>query len=401
MKHYAFLLLLGIGISNIGEWIYFLALNLIVLDMTSSPLAVTGLYLMKTIATLLTNLWAGSLIDRLNKRHLMICLDLFRALVIFLLLFTKDLTTIYSAVLIVNMSNAIFEPVSITYMTKLIPDTSRQQFNSILSLVTSGAFFIGPAISGLLFLISDPAMAILINAVALLFSGMITWMLPNVDMDQRKDSMNKTFSSKLLREDWHTVFTFSQKHKHIMGIYLLSSCVMVILPSGIDSLEVSFTKVVLSLSNSEYSILVSIAGMGIVVGAIINTLIGRKVAIYILIGAGTILVSIGYIIYAYSSSFVSASVGFFSLAFFISFANTGILTYFQYNIPVYMMGRIASMFQFLEAVLIMMVTTLIGVAAEKVSIQISVQLGGWMMTLLAIILVWSMYKGFSYAKWQE
>ncbi|UOQ47671.1 MFS transporter [Gracilibacillus caseinilyticus] len=401
MKYYAFLLLLGIGISNIGEWIYFLALNLIVLDKTSSPLAVTGLYLIKPIATLLTNLWAGSLIDRLNKRHLMIFLDLFRVLVIFSLLFTEDLITIYAAVLIVNMSSAIFEPVSITYMTKLIPETSRQQFNSILSLVTSGAFFIGPAISGLLFLISDPEMAILINAVALLFSGMITWLLPNVDMDQRKDSMNKKFSSKLLREDWHMVFTFSQKHKHIMGIYLLSSCVMVILPSGIDSLEVSFTKVVLSLSNSEYSILVSIAGMGIVVGALINTLIGSKVAIYILIGAGTIFVSIGYIIYAYSSSFLSASVGFFSLAFFISFANTGILTYFQYNIPVYMMGRIASMFQFFEAVLIMLVTTLIGVAAEKISIQISVQIGGWVMTLLAIALVWSIYKGFSYAKWQE
>lgn len=73
------LLLLGIGISNIGDWIYLIALNLIVLDMTHSPLAVTVLYILKPAATLLTNFWAGSYIDRLNKRHLMIIFDFLRA----------------------------------------------------------------------------------------------------------------------------------------------------------------------------------------------------------------------------------------------------------------------------------------------------------------------------------
>ena len=34
------LLLLGIGNSNLGAWVYLIALNLILLDITGSPLAV-------------------------------------------------------------------------------------------------------------------------------------------------------------------------------------------------------------------------------------------------------------------------------------------------------------------------------------------------------------------------
>ena len=85
------LLLLGIGVSNLGAWIYLIALNLIVLDMTGSPLAVSILYILIPIATLCTNFWSGSFIDRLNKKNLMISLDVVRALFIFLLPFMDSL----------------------------------------------------------------------------------------------------------------------------------------------------------------------------------------------------------------------------------------------------------------------------------------------------------------------
>lgn len=82
---YPAILLCGIGISNFGAWVYFIALNLIVLDLTKSPLAVAGLYIVKPLATLFTNVWAGSVIDRMNKRTVMITLDLIRAALIALL----------------------------------------------------------------------------------------------------------------------------------------------------------------------------------------------------------------------------------------------------------------------------------------------------------------------------
>ncbi len=43
---YPMILLFGIGISNVGAWIYFIALNLIVLDITQSALAISALYIL-------------------------------------------------------------------------------------------------------------------------------------------------------------------------------------------------------------------------------------------------------------------------------------------------------------------------------------------------------------------
>lgn len=64
---YPIILLSSIGISSIGDWIYFIALNLIVLNLTESALAVSGLYIVRALSTLFTNFWSGSLIDRFNK----------------------------------------------------------------------------------------------------------------------------------------------------------------------------------------------------------------------------------------------------------------------------------------------------------------------------------------------
>jgi MFS family permease len=383
---YPSILLLGIGVSNVGEWIYFISLNLIVLDMTGSPLAVSGLYIIKPLATLSTNFWAGSIIDRLNKRKLMVFLDIFRAVFIALLPFMSSIALIYLVVFIINMASSMFGPTSMTYITKLIPQEQRKQFNSLHSLVTSGAFLIGPAVAGLLFFIGTPIFAIYTNAIALFISGMITLLMPDIEKQTVVSLTNNKLSMEIIKMDWYAVVEFSRGSSYIMMIYFLFSCVMVIMASAVDSLEAAFAKEVLFLSDSEYGFLVAIAGAGIVVGALINSLIVKKLETSLLIGLGSVLVSTGYIIYAFSSSFIPAAVGFFILAFFIAYANTGFLTFFQNNIPVDVMGRIGSAYSLIQAILVITATSIMGVAAQITSIQTVVVIGVLVMMILSITL---------------
>ena len=102
------LLLGGVGLSNIGDWIYLIALNLIVLDKTGSALAVAVLYMLKPAAALVTNSWSGSLIDRWNQRNLLIGMDILRGLLLVTLPWMDSMAAIYIIVFIVNMSSAIF-----------------------------------------------------------------------------------------------------------------------------------------------------------------------------------------------------------------------------------------------------------------------------------------------------
>lgn len=55
---YPLLLLSGVGIANLGAWIYLIALNVLVYNMGGSALAVATLYVIKPLATLFTNAWS-------------------------------------------------------------------------------------------------------------------------------------------------------------------------------------------------------------------------------------------------------------------------------------------------------------------------------------------------------
>jgi predicted MFS family arabinose efflux permease len=383
---YPSILLFGIGFSNFGAWVYLIALNLIVLDMTNSPLAVAGLYIVKPLATLFTNTWTGSVIDRINKRNLMVGLDLFRAAFIAVLPFVSSIWIIYAIVFIINMARSMFEPASIVYITKLIPIQQRKRFNSLRSLIDSGAFLIGPAIAGILFLLGTPILAIYINAIALLLSGIITLFMPNLEKGNILESSFTYISWNVVKNDWRVVLNFSSQHVYIMVIYVLFSCTMV-MATAIDSQEAAFAKAVLFLSDGEYGFLVSIAGAGIIVGALVNAMIVNKLATSLLIGGGSLFVSIGYIIYAYSTTFSIAAIGFFILAFSLAFANTGFHTFYQNNFPVELMGRIGSIYGLFEAFLIISITILFGVTSQLISIQLVVIIGSFLMLLITILLL--------------
>ncbi|MGA5660508.1 MFS transporter [Bacillus bombysepticus] len=382
---YPLLLLSGVGIANLGAWIYLIALNVLVYHMGGSALAVATLYVIKPLATLFTNAWSGSMIDRLNKRKLMIHLDIYRALSIAILPLLPSLWIVYVFVFFISMASAIYEPTAMTYMTKLIPVEQRQRFNSLRSLIGSGAFLIGPAIAGVLLIASTPEIAIYINAIAFLLSGFITLLLPNLDKKEASDTTSNTLSLTVLKKDWNTVINFSRKHVYVVCVYFLFQS-MFVLATATDSLELSFAKEVLLLTDSEYGFLVSIAGAGFILGAITNTILSKKLAPSLLIGIGSLFIAIGYLIYAFSNVFLIAAIGFFILSFSMAYANTGFYTFYQNNIPVHMMGRIGSIYGLVIAIVTIFITILSGVATQFISIQLVVIVGSLIMLFITIVL---------------
>lgn len=382
---YPLLLLSGVGIANLGAWIYLIALNVLVYNMGGSALAVAALYVIKPLATLFTNAWSGSMIDRLNKRKLMIHLDIYRTLFIAILPLLPSLWIVYVFVFFISMASAIYEPTAMTYMTKLIPVEQRQRFNSLRTLIGSGASLIGPAVAGGLLIAGTPEFAIYMNAIAFLLSGFITLLLPNLDKKEASDTTSNTLSLTVLKKDWNTVINFSRKHVYVVCVYFLFQS-MFVLATATDSLELSFAKEVLLLTDSEYGFLVSIAGAGFILGAITNTIFSKKLAPSFLIGIGSLFIAIGYLIYAFSNVFLIAAIGFFILSFSMAYANTGFYTFYQNNVPVHIMGRIGSIYGLVIALVTIFITILSGVATQFISIQLVVIVGSLIMLFITSVL---------------
>ncbi|MFD0588982.1 MFS transporter [Paenibacillus sp. GCM10027627] len=391
------ILLAGIGLSSVGGWIYFIALNLMVLDMTKSALAVSVLYMIKPISAFFTNVWSGSFIDRVDKRKLMVILDVVRAILIAMLPLYDSLWYIYLLVFFIHMGGNVFGPASVAYTAELISPAQRVRFNSIHALIGSGAFLIGPAIAGLLVLAGSAEIAIYINAAAMLVSGLITLALPSFKPGVAADGTEERISeeritAETVKRDWRDVFAFYRMHPYIWAVCFLFGSVMMVMASAVDSLEAAFAKVVLGLTEGEYGVLVSVAGVGIIAGAGVNALLAKKVSVSRMMALGVLGVCGGYAVYAFSSSFGAAAGGFFVLAFFQAFANAGFATYYQNHIPVELMGRIGSVNGFVEAVLILLTTLAFGVAAEWGTIQGAVMAGVLLMGVIGVVFAFCAWR---------
>lgn len=360
------LLISGIGISNLGSWIYLIAINLSILNLTGSAAAVAGLYIIRPIAMLMTNTWAGSVIDRMDKKKLMIYTDVFRGGMVAVIPFLDSLWFIYLAVLLINMAGSFFGPSSSVYITKMIPSEKRKRFNSIMGMASSGAFLTGPAVAGFLIMHFGTDICIFINAVSFIACGFILFFLP--ELEEEPYQSNKRGRFQTIVDDWRTVFQFGKKASYFMAVYVFFQAAMLI-GFALDSQEATFIKQHLELTDQDYGIIVSLTGLGALAGAAASAALASKMKLGFYMGTGMLMTSVGYLFFYSSNGFMTATLSFVFLGFFMAFANSGYATFFQLNVPVSIMGRFGSAADMLQGIVQIILTLLLGLAAEWFTLQ--------------------------------
>jgi MFS family permease len=382
------LMITGIGISNLGNWLYLIALNLAILDLTGSAAAVAGLYIIRPIAVLLTNTWSGSIIDRVNKRRLMIMVDIMRGVFVFIIPFLSSLWAIYMVMLCINLAASFFGPSSTVYITKLVPSENRKRFNSFMSMTNSGAFLLGPALAGVLIMKFGTDLCIIINAISFFVCAFFIYLLPNVD--EKVEKVRGVTKWETLKNDWKEVIHFTVTAKYFITIYFLFQAATLI-GFALDPQEVTFIKKNLELTNQDYGLMVSITGIGAVGAASLAAMIAKKVPLRLFIGAGMLLTTIGYLGFYSSFNFITATIAFVFLGFFMTFANTGYTTFFQKNVPIEIMGRFGSVAEMVQGIIQIGLTLMIGFFSELFSLQLVCILFSSLSILLAICLLFSIY----------
>ncbi|MFS0562293.1 MFS transporter [Terribacillus sp. 179-K 1B1 HS] len=377
-------MLIAITCASCGDWLYLIALNLKVYEQAEqTAAAVAILYMIKPAAGLLMNSWAGSIIDRLDNRKLMITLHLIRTVGITGMIMADSLWQIYVLVFFVAAAGSIFEPASLPYITGLIEERHWQKFNSYRAIADGSGFVIGPAAAGILVGAGSVEAALTVNILLLLMAAVICFALPSV-----KAALEEKTESKWLqiwKEDWRLVFDYSKSFVMLTFLLLLFSC-FTVMTAAVDSMEVAFSAEAIGLSEASYGLLVSIAGIGFISGSVLLTAVTRYFRSVQLLTYGAAAGAMGYVLFAFSQSFIPASAGVFILSGALAFANAGYVTYMQERIPVEQMGRMLSMYQSIEAILIIGMTAVLAGINQLTSVAAAVQIGCLIMLLLAILL---------------
>ncbi|MGE7925932.1 MFS transporter [Viridibacillus arvi] len=382
LKKYG-LLLGGLGFSYLGNWIYLVALNLFILNLTGSAFAVAMIYIIGPIARIMTNLIAGSIIDRSNKRQIMITTDIVRGLLIFLIPFMDSIWLIYAVLFFSNVAGSFFGPSSTFYITKYVSQDERKRFNAILGIFNSGSFLIGPALAGVLIISVGINLTIWVNSVTFFVCALAIWFLPKLEKANKEK--REPIKIKILKEDFLIIWSFIKNNRVFFNIYIIFQ-IMILMVYSLDSQEVTFIKQDLGFSDSLYGLLISIAGVGSVIGGIVAATLTKKISLKRYIGIGSILTTIFYTAFYASFNLQTAIISFIGLGFFMAFCNAGYGTFYQNNVPPELMGRFGSIASIFQSVIQILFTLLLGIFAEVFTLKLSAISFGIISIFLSFIL---------------
>ncbi|AVR00087.1 MFS transporter [Oceanobacillus iheyensis] len=380
------ILLISVGTASLGDFIYLIAINLLVFQITGSAAAVAGLWVVGPIVNVLTKFWTGSFIEYRSKRKIMIVTYLARAIFVFCLPFLSSIWLIFLFLILLSVAKSFFGPSSMTYITEMIPKEMRKRFNSIQSLTTSGAFIIGPAVAGFLILLWGIDITLIINSSSFLLSAFFLMLLPEMGAVEKATIPKLSWAQ--VREDFRVVRNFVKVNHYVAYIYGLF-LVTTIFAFAMDAQEVVFTQDVVGLSEMDYSLLISITGIGSITGAILVSVFSHLFSLRYLFALGILFQSVGYVLYAFSWSFLTITIGFIILGFFNSFLNTGIMTFYQNNVPTNLMGRVTSLVQLLQSALQILMVLVVGTMGDIISLRLMIIVLSTAMLLIAFLIGYS------------
>jgi MFS family permease len=168
--------LVGQGLSSLGDAVTFTALPILVLALTGSGVAMGVVGALGTLPDLLLGLPAGAFADRLDRRKMMFSADLGRAILTALIPISVAVggPTMGVIVLVTFPINAL-RVLWLAAYTAAVPGlVGRSQIgraNAIFEAVFNIGFILGPSIAGLLALTIGPGATIALDAISFFISA--------------------------------------------------------------------------------------------------------------------------------------------------------------------------------------------------------------------------------------
>ena len=169
------LLFIGQTISQLGDWFNTVAVYSLLLDLTGSATAVALMLIVQLLPIAFIGPLAGVIVDRVNRRRIMIAADVIRGCLILGLLLVRRADQIWIAYVVTALTvaaQAFFEPAR----TATIPNvTSAEELlpaNALSSATWSAMLAIGASVGGVVTAIFGRDIAFIVNSASFFISAL-------------------------------------------------------------------------------------------------------------------------------------------------------------------------------------------------------------------------------------
>jgi dTMP kinase len=147
-------LLAAMSVSSLGDWVGFLAVTALVTDLAGGPrgaaFAVSGLMIARTLPAVVLGPLAGALVDRIDRKRIMIVADLARGAMYAAMVFLGQLWAIYVLSFLIESLSLVWGPARDASLPNLVPRRQLANANSIALASTYGTLPLGGIVFTLL-----------------------------------------------------------------------------------------------------------------------------------------------------------------------------------------------------------------------------------------------------------
>ena len=169
------LLFVGQTISQLGDWFNSVAVYALLLDLTGSATAVAGMLIVQFLPVAVVGPLAGVVVDRVNRRRLMIIADVARGVLVLGLLLVRRADQIWIAYVVMALTvsaSAFFEPARTATIPNITTAEELLPANALSAAMWSAMLAIGASVGGLVTAVAGRNIAFVVNAASFFASAL-------------------------------------------------------------------------------------------------------------------------------------------------------------------------------------------------------------------------------------
>ena len=377
-RNYA-LLWWGQLVSELGNRFHWIAVSLWVYSITRSAAAVSLAVSAMFVGGLFVGLWAGAMVDRLDRRKILIVSDVVRAVLVAAIppLMGIHLWLAYADLALISVATAFFRPAMFAAIPAFVGKRDLLPANSFFTAMDTGTEILGPALAGIIafkygyaLLLYSDALTYIFSALCLLGTSVSAMGEGRIERPDKQSMLNAIAEGfQYIRQDplQRQLFVL------IFPAYLVGS--------GLNALATPLAKGVVGITDVDFGTFNSVWGVGFLVASLLVGWFGDRVSKSALIIGGFFL---GFA----SSAAMGLSRSFNTLlitAFAVGFANTlnyvGLTTVLMERTEQGVIGRVLATRQVALGTVRVLSPLAFGTLGDVIGVRLSI----WVMAALGTL----------------
>ncbi len=299
-------------ISQIGDWFNYIAIFVLLINLTGSGEAISWFLIAKFLPTFFLGPITGVVADRFDRKKIIIFCDLVRVLVVFSFLFIREAEQVYLVFVLTVLQESLWsfwQPAREASLPDICNKEEIALANGLSGASWSVMLALGAAAGGFVTSLFGWQTAIVVDALTFVASALVM-MRVNLPHRARKEKVNASFSWQKIF-GWHDLlagFRYVQENRQVAGLLMVKSGWA--LAGGVLVLLTVFAETIFSekgqggISGFFYSM----RGVGAAIGPILAwKLLGDgNRAMQYAIGWAFYISSIAYLCFSYAPNFLLA-----------------------------------------------------------------------------------------------